>query len=695
MRFSLIIVFLISLNNLLAQQKLSTEQEAWLFRIVTKTPVLNQNWQNYFEFDTKPFVRESMIRSWVDYDAIYKYQLYNPQSLTIFYDSIQSSSNGLISEAAIKLTLWELNEELKKYLYQGPGFNDSLIQIIQKPLSHLLPARLSNKRRTLALNTIMHPSLPIFKKIEQLDKAKIEPELQKQLLNQWSKIISDYSFERSQYFFKILSHGEELKTTCFLAAGEGSGTAGLLYEMEPHPDDSTKTWYAKGIGLFTYKTRVHKDKLLLQPHLKKTLSVVDSSSIALHTSLWGLDSSFKPMLIITDDTVSYHLFAHSVTNGLSPNRTLSKGISHLERIEEHRQRNIIEALDKVNDNGLLKKAYESRSEVENEISKLESEIDTLRKYEPDNEEAISYRKRLIDAKLTTLSKKEQRVKELERSFAAKYKEVDQARKKLDDMIELLGPQPQQCHKEGAFYQFPSGVKFDTITQDLIFPSGIEKRELQIRLLSAGYTLEGSKKDEVQAYVSLTNAKERRVQLTKTKRIAIDTSFVLYFHPDEYISYQKPLLDQFHIEQMKQFKSFHFSLGIADKPDSIKSSSQSYSDRSREYKQPRTVDAQNRFTQIHLQSSGDTLTIQVLASTDPVATRLSKVDGNLKKALKILNSSPNNNQYLMALRAAQTLQDLLKMLDLKIPAHNSKSLNNNLNIDNDEFKLILQSISIEL
>jgi hypothetical protein len=147
--------------------------------------------------------------------------------------------------------------------------------------------------------------------------------------------------------------------------------------------------------------------------------------------------------------------------------------------------------------------------------------------------------------------------------------------------------------------------------------------------------------------------------------------------------------------MKQFKSFHFSLGIADKPDSIKSSSQSYSDRSREYKQPRTVDAQNRFTQIHLQSSGDTLTIQVLASTDPVATRLSKVDGNLKKALKILNSSPNNNQYLMALRAAQTLQDLLKMLDLKIPAHNSKSLNNNLNIDNDEFKLILQSISIEL
>ena len=314
MRSSIVFILLLVICQL-AKAQLSTEQEAWLYRIVQKTPVLKSNWQNYFEFNTNPFYRESTMHRWIDYDAIYNYQIHQPQSLIIYYDSIQASSNGLISEAAIKITLWELNEELKKHIYSLPSGNDSLIAALQKPITVLLAGGLSNKKRIKILTTLMHPSLPIFKKIEQLEATKIDAELQKQLLNKWSNIISEHSFKRSQYYFKILSGGQELINTTFLAAGEGSGTAGLLYEWEPNPTDSTKRWYGKGIGLFTYKTRTSKGELRLLSHLEKQLEIKKGNATALHTSLWGLDSSFKPMLIVTNDTVSYHLFADYSSKG--------------------------------------------------------------------------------------------------------------------------------------------------------------------------------------------------------------------------------------------------------------------------------------------------------------------------------------------------------------------------------------------
>ncbi len=672
-------------------QKLSHKQERWLYRIVCKTPVLKNNWATYFSFDQTPFTKDNYGTIHIDYDAIEYYQKHNPGSLQIDYTSIQKTSESLMAEAAIKLTLWELNGALKQCIYQHQDCNDSLYRTFVNPISKLLPERLTDKRKARIYNTVIHPSLPIFKKIKHLEEEKLTAETQKQVLNKWSELVADYSFERSQYFFKILTGGQELSQTTFLAAGEGSGTAGLLYEWETNPNDSTKRWYGKGIGLFTYKTRVYKNEIRLQPHVNKQLSIPKHQSIALHTSLWGLDSSLKPILIVTDDTVSYHLFADFLTKGITPDKAMSNGISHNDRIEEYRQQHIVDAMNKIQGNELLNKAYQSKKLIEKELTLLESEIDTLRKNDPDNVEAINYRKRLIDGKLSNMSKKDKRINELEQNIAAQYKEIDKARKKLDKMIQLLGPNPQQWVNEGDIFKFSSGVIFNPATQDLIFPKSDHQRELEIRLVSAGYTLEGSRKDEVQAYVSLTNVKEQKTIPKKIKHLPIDTTLKVYFHPDEFLSNDKLSLSDVMLKKIRQYECIKLMIGKAEIPDSIRSNSSNYTDRSREYLHPRTLNAQNRFAEIQFTSDADTLTISALASADPVPTRLSKATKQLKEDLNINKSSVNNNRYLTALRAISTIKEVLKLLDFKLADLPRENLSINLEISEREFNVIKQSL----
>jgi len=692
MRYFFIAILLWGNFLISAQNQLSKKQEVWLYRIVQKTPVLKRNWHSYFVFDQTPFLRYKNGQHRVDHNAISYYQFHNPESLIIHYDSIQLSSYGLISEAAIKLTLWELNEELKKCIYHQSDCNDSLFNSFEAPLQKLINKTIKPKKQDKALHTIIHPSLPIFKKFEELQKLKLSADIQKKLLNKWSELVANYSHERSQYYFNLLANGQTLTSTTFLAAGEGSGTAGLLYETEHNPEDSTKAWYGKGIGLFTYKVRTYKEEVRLQTHLSKKIKLPKGKSMAMHTSLWGLNSSFKPMLIITDDSVSYHLFANFNTKELSPDENNSHGISHIDRIEEYRQKKILNPLKNIQNNGsladIINKEYVSKTLIENQLSEIEAEIDTLLKYEPDNEEAINYRKRLIDSKLTNLSKKEQRIKELQQKLSKENSSITHAEQKLKEMITLLGPSPQEWTKEGNTYHFNTGVKFNTLTQDLIFPPRHHERALDVRLLSAGYSLEGTKKDEVQAYVSITDTRNKAPVVISKQIAKIDTSLTFYFHPDEYHTYSSLDFTKQFIKQLKSYKHLSLEIGMLLRPDSLKSMSRKYSDKAREYQLPLTINAHNRMAQLTIQTVGDTLKITSLACTDPVPTRIHQAPVALQEAINIKGLSSTNNKYLQALRATQVLLTLFDKLNYPVTLEELLQIDKHIPINDEELSLII-------
>lgn len=674
-----------------AQNKLNTEQERWLYRIVQKTPALKQNWNNYFAFEKDSLFKAIYRKQENDPDVQCDYLKLYPEKLTIHYDSIQNSSYGLISEAAIKLTLWELNEELKKSIYQPQTSNDSLFNSFCSDLEKHLTKKLNKKKQEKVFTCVMHPSLPIFKKIEELSSYKIDASDQKKLLNGWSDIVSTYSNKHSQYYYGLLSDDEQITSTTFLAAGEGSGTSGLLYEWERNPQDSTKIWYGKGIGLFTYRVRTYKDEVRLNTQTQSFITLPKGKAMALHTSLWGLNSSFKPMLIITDDSVSYHLFSSYATEKLSPDASISEGISHVDRIAEYRERKITNAIQDIQDNELLTKNYARQQLVEDEITKIESEIDTLRKYEPDNLDAINYRKRLIDAKLTNLSNISKRTKELERDALNKNKAIINAEKELQNMIDLLGPSPQQYTQENDMYNYESGVRFNYQTQDLIFPPSDKERELSVLLISAGYTLEGKKKDEVQAYVSVTDANKTMLAINTKPQTLIDTSLFYYFHPDEFRSYSYQTLNDDFISKAQECKHIQFTIGTLTKPDSIKNVSKSYANFNREHQLPLTTKGQLRKVVINVCTKSDTLYIESLASTDPVPTRLSKVPESLKQSLDINSSSTQNNTYLEALRAISTLNTALQTLNLSISNTDIDNLKNLLDINTQSFEKLMEFI----
>lgn len=673
MRLILVLIFIGTLQLLTAQNSLSPEQAAWLYRIVRKTPVLERNWGHFFTFNEDAFIKVVYGQYETDYNAILHYQVQHPDSLQIDYQNIQKTSPGLISEAAIKLTLWELNEALKNCIYRPEQCPDAIYNFFTPSLRKLLPGKLKTKKQQAVLHCIMHPSLPLSKKIELLtNDYKLDAIAQKKLLNKWRQLVTSYALANSRRYFGLLAGNQSFDNITFLAAGEGSGTAGLLYETERHPEDSTKSWYGKGIGLFTYEVKTGKTGLHPLSHSSDQITLPAGKASALHVSLWGLNSSFKPMIIITHNSKTYHLLADFASRELSPDPDKGNGISHIDRIKQYRDKKIEPLLRDLRKEGslqdILQKEMAIKTEIDTNLARLSAEIDTLQKEASPNLAAIEHRKKLIDTHLTNLTRKEKRITELERKLSAEYSKLSNAEKKLAAMQELLGPDPQSWKTEEEQYVFEDGVRFDLRTQDLIFPASSEDIQLDVRLLSAGYTLEGKQKDEVQMYVSLTDAPADKKQLAATTTLnPIRYQHTFYFYPDEFQTFTaipdtlKQLLATT-IEQGLQVQT-----SIAPLPDSLLNNDaltiSSYKNREQEFRQPISLAGQNRKVLLNLKQQGDTLYMTALGSTDAVPTRLSMLPLNIRKQLKATHTSATNNSYLSALRALS----VITLIQPKIPS----------------------------
>jgi ribosome-associated translation inhibitor RaiA len=685
-----------------AQEKLSTEQAAWLYRIVAKTAVLNSNWKDFFGTNTQAFQIIKNGEWQINYDALMQDHLTHPDHLTIFYDSIAQSPPGLIAEASVKLALWELNEHLKKEITNAEASNPTH-QTFAQSLSRHIPQNIRTKKRNAIIQTVLHPSWPLFKKTDWLEaNSRMKVKEQQTLMNHWHQLVTNHTLDRSRHFFVLLSQGKTLDTGLFQAAGEGSGTAGLLYETEPHPDDSTKTWYGKGIGLFTYEMAIRRDQLQPKIQTKGVMQVTDTKSKSLHLCLWGLDSGFKPLIVITRNNKSYHLFAHSKHKSISPHSEPGKSISHIDRINQYRAAKIDEPLRELNEEGslqsILQREQAIKAEVETKLETLEAEIDTMIKYNAPS--GIEARKRKIEANLSILQNKNARIAELERKLSDEYASIAKAEKKLEEMTSLLGPNPQKWHREGGLFNYEDGTFFDTQSQDLIFPEDTLASPIHVRLVSASYTLLGTNRDEVQLCALLTNAPEYTTKTTTLVNIPSKTEEVelsFSYYPDEFISFSTiPDSLQTKVGELLQKPASVVTIEIGPLPDSsLQSHSKisSYPNWEREFKQPLTAFGQQRKARLHLSWTNDTLTILALGSADVVPSRLSKLSNKQRQSLGINGTSHLNNTYLAALRALCILEEI-RLLSGKDFMRQAQEVENRFNITPDKLK-ILSEITLRI
>ena len=656
-RLSQLIIFLL-LCSIITAQNFTPQQKAYLYRIIQKTPVLNRNLNEQFLFDKEAFRRTAQFSTYIDYDAIEYYQINNPDSLLIDWNKLNEAAPGLIAEASTLLAIYELNEQLKSIIY-NESTTDSLYLSLKKTLSKKLPTKLKDNKKDKILFVVIHPSLPLKIKLQQLSKLKLEAKEQERLMNQWRITLNKTISQRSKEYFKRISPQKQYNHLLMPAAGEGSGTAGLLYETEPHPDETDKRWYGKAIGLFTYELRAHRDEVKPQDMRSGIIQLKKDNGSAFHFSLWGLNSSFKPLVVITANNKSYHLFSEFQTMELSPDPSQGEGISFIDRINQTKEKLIEEPLKKIQAesslSSILNKEYQTKAEIEARLETLGLEIDSLNEQTPLPKAAINYRRSLIESNLTNLTNKEKRIKNLEDKLSGEYKKLDNARLKVEKMEAALGPNPQNWQRIGSIYTFKDGVWFNSTTQDLVFPDSIKPEEVKIDLLSASYSLQGEQRDEVQLLVNNVSApniesKEEVGSINDTIR------FTHYFHPD--VFYVAPY-DTLNI-QWDSLKVIQVQL----KAQSMRLSADSpkkYKNRNREHSRPLTQLGKQRFANAEITISGNTAVVYIESSTDPVPTQLSALPIYIKQELNIQKSSVANNNYLAALRGLS----LLKALNLSV------------------------------
>src|SRR3990167_1322506 len=112
MKYCYLILLLCCFSVRLSAQgtiELNPEERAYLYHIVKKSPILDQNIGRYFEYKG-PMVR--FMNKEINFDSIETIIINNPEQLFIRTSEIGKSPKGIIAEAANKMALWELNKVL-------------------------------------------------------------------------------------------------------------------------------------------------------------------------------------------------------------------------------------------------------------------------------------------------------------------------------------------------------------------------------------------------------------------------------------------------------------------------------------------------------------------------------------------------------------------------------------------------------
>ncbi|MBN2742573.1 MAG: hypothetical protein JXR39_01625 [Marinilabiliaceae bacterium] len=661
MRLLLVIVFSVVLSTgLVAQESSFTPvQRARMLHVVEQTGLLKSLLGDCFAYNREPFYVVNHGISRFDAQAAEDYLSVHPDSLVVDWASLSHQSPGVLAELAVKLALWELVQDPDGLWACEDA---SLCEALMKPLHRYLPERYRERPQSKGarhiLGVVMHPSRPLSVKRQQMEALKVTPREQRQLLMAWSQAVERYVQAQGRRYFTMLageSVGFELK---MMAAGEGSGTAGLLGAYERRTDDTTRFSYAKGCGLFNYQFEGQRSSVTPRWYAEVRTVASRSGSNALHGALWGVDGKNQALVVVTRGDRSYHLFPTGSL--LTPDQNHSEGMSYLDYLQAVTALKVERPVARLQQEGglneLLQAEYERKEEIEVRLRVLESEIDSLQRMPGVISGDIQGRRQQINVLLGSLSARERRIVELGRKVSAQVTKAEKASAEVDAMQQLLGPAPQRWEKQGELYRYDDGVMFDATRQDLIFPDDMLNDTLTIRLVSAAMTLSGRLRDEVQLLVCMVNVPPV-VPEEPCLSDSDEREFMFYYHPDAIV----PTVS---IDSLITFlKGLNASqVKVAVETDvAVTASRARYADACRERMHPLTDYGRQRYARVRVMVADDVAEVFIVAGTDPVPTRLSGLTKQERRALGIHHASVANNEVLARQRGEYLRQQIETMV----------------------------------
>lgn len=534
---------------------LTPTERAYLFHIVKKSPILNQNFGRFFEY-TGPNI--TLFNGELNYDSVELVIINQPELLTIRKEEIAKSSKGLVAEAANKMALWELNKTLhakrssKKDLKQFQNQYDEFAKILKSRVpSSLLIQQDEGKVLHKSLDNILNPSLNFDDKLIQLNSLRfLSVDDRINTLNAINYAINEWTQKRALEIFRSLGSDATSFENVLIAAGDGSSTSGMLEEREKDEKGRWNKGLPKAVGLFPYNVRKEtiqekkKTKSVIEPmrYVVYDFKTADSNRMTkVHFDVWGYNTNKQTTVVIEKQGLSYHLFGSSETRFLSPDSSFSDGTTYQSIINDLEFKKIGDLDEMIHGKRgfdyWIEYHNKKKDQTELKIEKNEKEYSDLgyspitTKKKPSGKVKRSKRKAIrtgasdFDGTPTTSSggktkkklqneivnlyaKFEMHKRKIAELEAQKQEAIDlraQYQQKLDLMKRLIGHNWAAYEVKDGIYTFQDSAQFNMLTQDFTFPPSKTKDDFEVKLLAIPESALSKSADEVMLHVNVIDA----------------------------------------------------------------------------------------------------------------------------------------------------------------------------------------------
>lgn len=568
MRILYSVLFLLFALPLQAQvnEDLTPEERAYLFHIVKKSPILDNNFGRYFDY-IGPEI--TFANKQINYDSVELYIINHPEMLVIRKEEIAKSPKGLIAEAANKMAVWELNKvllakrgspkDLKQYENEYAQFEGYLMEKLPPKATTQGGDVLEPLSR---IDQVLNPQLSFDEKFAQLESLRsLDQNDQLVTLEAINYAINRYVEVRSFEIFNALGGECSSFRNVLVAAGDGSNTSGLLEEREKDEKGRWNKGLPKAVGLFPYQIKLEtyetgKEHITIDgAHYKKTATRIEPARASentfqtaggnkytnVHFDVWGYNSEKQTTVVVEKNGLNYHLFGSGETRFLSPDSTFDDGATFQSIINDLE----FNKIGQLYENIYGKKGYDywieynqkKKDATELKIEKMEKEYSDLG-YSPittskkapgsvkrSRRKAIKGNTGSFDGAPKTSSNRKER-KELQNdivhaydlfnAYKKKIAELEQEKAvaidlmatykiKLDEYKRLMGHRWASYEEKDGLFIFEDSTTFDILTQEFRFKPSLEAEAFEVRLIAIPESSISKSADEVMLHINVMDA----------------------------------------------------------------------------------------------------------------------------------------------------------------------------------------------
>ncbi|TXI88140.1 MAG: hypothetical protein E6Q37_00675 [Crocinitomicaceae bacterium] len=722
---------------------LTAEEKAYLFHIVRKSPILENNIGRYFEYKG-PVIR--FPNKEINYDSLETIIINQPEVLFIRTSEIAKSPKGLLAEAANKMALWELNKVLlaKRLGEKELALYQTQYQVFEQLLIAYLPQKAFRNENGIAtphpkIDNLLNPSLSFDDKKAMIGTFNfLELDDQLSTLNAINLAVNKYVEKRTEELFRALGGEAVIFSNVLVAAGDGSNTSGLLEEREKDEKGRWNKGLPKAVGLFPYQLVIKpadkKVKAQLEPlrFTSNDFKTAGENRITnLHMDVWGYNAEKQTTVVIEKNGLTYHLFGSGETRFLSPDSAFAKG-NTFQSIINDLKNNKIAKLDEMiyGKRGFdywIEYNEKKKKELIFEIERNEKEISDMR-YKPITTSKKS--KVILDNKVVDKTKSGKKTRKARQELLVQqYNELDALKKKIADLkkdkaeaidlqalyqrkldyySDVFGRNWASFTEKDGLYTFQDSTTFDILTQEFQFPAKEIQEDFEVRLIAIPYSSISNEADEVMLHIHLADAKpnyDARLQINLEDVFASDKWDV----PGKLLQPSDSVAVRQFFEALANKKN-PFSViargqgigkwnGVKTVKDRQAVELTSYPGNNQEEKQKARQDS----TFVRLRKSevfinlDRKIVLEINSFTDPVASNLAVSNSTLMELMKKYNLS--KNQVLSAYRTAAILKQLNDELNVLAGEYltrpTAKIVIDRLNSEISKTKITIGTVAVKL